>query len=104
MPDHSLGSIPHIVLGFYLLLLLTFGLQGYRRRKKEHQDDYYLAGRSQGWLVTSLTIMATFFRMMQLFIPPVFVPCIEHINAFHNTTIIPFTAYKTPLVWRSTQC
>ena len=66
MPDHSLGSIPHIVLGFYLLLLLTFGLQGYRRRKKEHQDDYYLAGRSQGWLVTSLTIMATFFSSFAL--------------------------------------
>ena len=66
MPDHSLGSIPHVVLGLYLLLLLTFGLQGYRRRKNEHQDDYYLAGRSQGWLVTSLTIMATFFSSFAL--------------------------------------
>ncbi|MGB1718192.1 MAG: sodium:solute symporter family protein, partial [Candidatus Latescibacterota bacterium] len=66
MPDHSLGSIPHVVLGLYLLLLLTFGLQGYRRRRNEHQDDYYLAGRSQGWLVTSLTIMATFFSSFAL--------------------------------------
>lgn len=66
MPDHSLGSISHVVLGLYLLLLLTFGLQGYRRRKNEHQDDYYLAGRSQGWLVTSLTIMATFFSSFAL--------------------------------------
>ena len=66
MPEHSLGSIPQIVLGLYLLLLLTFGLLGYRRRKNEHQDDYYLAGRAQGWLVTSLTIMATFFSSFAL--------------------------------------
>jgi len=66
MPENSLGSIPQVILGLYLLLLLTLGLQGYRRRKNEHQDDYYLAGRTQGWLVTSLTIMATFFSSFAL--------------------------------------
>ncbi len=25
------------------------------------KEDYYLAGRNQGWVVSSLTIMATFF-------------------------------------------
>jgi SSS family solute:Na+ symporter len=66
MPDNSLGYTPHVVLGFYLLLLLFFGVQGYRRRRNESEDDYYLAGRSQGWVVTSLTIMATFFSSFAL--------------------------------------
>jgi hypothetical protein len=31
MPETSgLGSIPYIVLGLYLLVLLAFGIQGYR--------------------------------------------------------------------------
>lgn len=66
MPEHTLGSTPYIVLGLYLTLLLVFGIQGYRRRIAESEDDYYLAGRSQGWVVTSLTIMATFFSSFAL--------------------------------------
>lgn len=66
MSDNGLGFTPHIVLGLYLALLLFFGLQGYRRRRDENEDDYYLAGRSQGWVVTSLTIMATFFSSFAL--------------------------------------
>jgi len=67
MPDTTpLGSMPHIVLGLYLVLLLFFGIQGYRRRRAESEEDYYLAGRSQGWIVTSLTIMATFFSSFAL--------------------------------------
>ncbi|MEE3259116.1 MAG: sodium:solute symporter family protein [Candidatus Latescibacterota bacterium] len=62
----GLGSIPHIVLGLYLLVLLAFGIQGYRRRQNESEEDYYLAGRSQGWVVSSLTIMATFFSSFAL--------------------------------------
>ena len=31
-------------------------------KSKGTEEDYYLAGRGQGLLVTSLTIMATFFR------------------------------------------
>ena len=45
MPDNALGSTPYIVLGLYLALLLVFGIQGYRRRIAESEDDYYLAGR-----------------------------------------------------------
>ncbi len=66
MPDTPLGLTPHIVLGLYLALLLVFGIQGYRRRRAESEDDYYLAGRAQGWIVTSLTIMATFFSSFAL--------------------------------------
>lgn len=56
----ELGYIPHVVLGVYLCLLLWLGWVGYRRASGT-EEDYYLAGRNQGWLVTSLTIMATFF-------------------------------------------
>ena len=67
MPDtQSLGAIPHIVLGCYLLVLLAFGIQGYRRRRGASEEDYYLAGRGQGWIVSSLTIMATFFSSFAL--------------------------------------
>ncbi|MEE3234701.1 MAG: sodium:solute symporter family protein [Candidatus Latescibacterota bacterium] len=66
MPDQSLNELPHIVLSLYLLLLLAFGIQGYRRRGDNNAVDYYLAGRGQGWIVTSLTIMATFFSSFAL--------------------------------------
>ena len=67
MPETTgLGSTPYIVLGLYLLLLLFFGIQGYRRRQGESEEDYYLAGRSQGWVVSALTIMATFFSSFAL--------------------------------------
>jgi len=59
------GSIPYIVVGLYLLMLLVFGYLGYRR-SVSNEEDYYLAGRSQGWTVTSLTIMATFFSSFAL--------------------------------------
>ena len=49
-----------IVLGGYMLLLLVLGYAGYRRGRNT-EEDYYLAGRGQGLLVTSLTIMATMF-------------------------------------------
>ena len=62
----GLGAIPHIVLGCYLLVLLAFGIQGCRRRRGASEEDYYLAGRGQGWIVSSLTIMATFFSSFAL--------------------------------------
>lgn len=49
-----------VVLGAYMLLLLGLGYAGYRRGRNT-EEDYYLAGRGQGLLVTSLTIMATMF-------------------------------------------
>jgi SSS family solute:Na+ symporter len=53
------------VLTLYLLLLVVFGVVGYRR-SQDTEDDYYLAGRNQGWVVSSLTIMATFFSSFAL--------------------------------------
>ena len=59
------GYLPHIILVAYLFMLLVIGVIGYRR-SKVGEEDYYLAGRGQGWLVSSLTIMATFFSSFAL--------------------------------------
>ena len=61
----DLGRIPYVVLAGYLVILLALGWLGYRRSKTE-EEDYYLAGRRQGWVVSSLTIMATFFSSFAL--------------------------------------
>ena len=61
----DLGRAPHVVLVCYLLILLGLGILGYLRGKAT-EEDYYLAGRGQGLLVTSLTIMATFFSGVAL--------------------------------------
>lgn len=58
-------DIPLIVLGGYLLFLLVLGVVGYLR-SKAGAEDYYLAGRRQGWIVSTLTIMATFFSSWAL--------------------------------------
>jgi Na+/proline symporter len=61
----NLGLTPYFVLGGYLLLLLALGIFGWL---KSHagEEDYYLQGRGQGWIVSSLTIMATFFSSFAL--------------------------------------
>lgn len=61
----SMGNIPHLVLGAYLLFLLSLGYLGYRK-SQTGEEDYYLAGRSQGWIVTTLTIIATFLSSFAL--------------------------------------
>jgi SSS family solute:Na+ symporter len=67
MPEtaEGLGSIPHVILGLYLVMLLAFGIKGYRQ-SQDTEEDYYLAGRDQGWMVSALTIMATFFSSFAL--------------------------------------
>ncbi|MFW6124551.1 MAG: sodium:solute symporter family protein [Pirellulales bacterium] len=62
----------YVVLGFYLALLLGLGLVGFLR-SRTGEEDYFLAGRSQGWLVSSLTIMATFFSSFALLGAPAMV-------------------------------
>lgn len=64
--DAGLGRAPYVMIVLYLGLLLVFGVLGYRRRQTDSEEDYYLAGRSQGWIVSSLTIMATFFSSFAL--------------------------------------
>ena len=59
------GFLPHLILGIYMLMLLWLCYLGYRKGKAT-EEDYYLAGRGQGTLVTSLTIMATFFSSAAL--------------------------------------
>lgn len=55
-----MGYIPHVVLILYLALLLGLGGLSYLWGEAT-EEDFYLAGRGQGILVTSLTIMATYF-------------------------------------------
>ncbi|MFP6900337.1 MAG: hypothetical protein VCA36_05305, partial [Opitutales bacterium] len=59
------GYLPHLMLGIYMLMLVWLCYLGYRKGKST-EEDYYLAGRGQGTLVTSLTIMATFFSSAAL--------------------------------------
>ena len=49
-----------VMLCLYLAMLLVLGFLGWKRSRNT-EEDYYLAGRSQGWIVSALTIMATFF-------------------------------------------
>ncbi|MGA1196389.1 MAG: sodium:solute symporter family protein [Candidatus Latescibacterota bacterium] len=67
MPEtvDGLGYIPYVILGGYLAMLLAFGIRGYCQ-SQDTEEDYYLAGRDQGWLVSALTIMATFFSSFAL--------------------------------------
>lgn len=61
----TLGSVPYYVVAGYMLLLLGLGIAGWRKSANS-EEDYYLAGRGQGWIVSSLTIMATFFSSFAL--------------------------------------
>ena len=59
------GYVPHIVLGAYIIILIGIGVVGFIRGKGT-EEDYYLAGRRQGLIVTALTLMATFFSSAAL--------------------------------------
>ena len=65
----ELGWLPMIVLGLYLCLLMGLGVYGYLKSKMT-EEDYYLAGRQQGFIVTALTIMATFFSSSAMLAVP----------------------------------
>ena len=58
-PD-SFQDAALVMLCLYLCLLLVLGFLGWRKSRGT-EEDYYLAGRNQGWVVSALTIMATFF-------------------------------------------
>jgi len=53
-------SIAIVVLIIYMAILFGLGVLGYIRSRTT-EEDFYLAGRGQGLLVTVMTIMATFF-------------------------------------------
>ena len=52
-----------------MLMLLGLGAYGYIKSKVT-EEDYYLAGRRQGFIVTALTIMATFFSSSAMLAVP----------------------------------
>ena len=56
----SYALLVPVILVLYLLVLLFLGVLGFLR-SKQSEEDYYLAGRQQGWFITGLTIIATFF-------------------------------------------
>lgn len=56
----DMGNVPLVILGLYMVMLLAFGIIAYLRSQGS-EEDFYLAGRGQGVLVTALTIMATMF-------------------------------------------
>ena len=56
---HRYGNTPLVILGLYMIMLLSFGVIASARQIVE--EDFYLAGRGQGVLVTALTIVATMF-------------------------------------------
>ena len=60
-----LDFVPHIVLGLYLVVLLGLSVAGYLKSQTS-EEDFYLAGRGQGFITTALTIMATFFSSAAL--------------------------------------
>ncbi len=61
----DMGNLPIIMMCAYLLMLTCTGAYGYIKSKST-EEDYYLAGRKQGFLITSLTIMAAFFSSAAL--------------------------------------
>jgi solute:Na+ symporter, SSS family len=56
----DMGNTPVVILVIYMFVLLTMGVIAYFKSSTS-EEDYYLAGRGQGVLVTALTIMATMF-------------------------------------------
>lgn len=56
----ELSRIGIIVMIIYMIVLLALGIIGWLSSKNT-EEDFYLAGREQGFLVTVMTIMATFF-------------------------------------------
>ncbi len=57
--------LPLTVIAAYLVGLLIIGWLGHRA-SRSGEEDYYLAGRGQGWMISTLTIMATFLSSFAL--------------------------------------
>ncbi len=59
------NTLAFIVIGAYLIMLLVLGWLGHKA-SKSGEEDYFLAGRKQGWIISTLTIMATFLSSFAL--------------------------------------
>jgi len=55
-------------IGVYLLSLLGIGWLGYRRRESQTMSDFFLGGRSTGFIVLLLTLYATQYSGNTLFL------------------------------------
>ncbi len=65
-PEAEAGNtLAFVVIGGYLIMLLVLGWLGHRA-SRAGEEDYFLAGRKQGWLISTLTIMATFLSSFAL--------------------------------------
>ena len=53
---HAFGPIGLAFVALYLLSLLAIGWLGYRRREAQTMGDFFLGGRSTGFLVLLLTL------------------------------------------------
>ena len=63
----SFGPGALTLIGLYLLSLLLIGWVGYRARRENSMRDFFLAGRSVGFLVLVLTLYATQYSGNTLF-------------------------------------
>ena len=53
----ALATVDYVVLAFYLLMMLGVGF--YFSRQQHTTRDFFLAGRSMGWIPVGISIMAT---------------------------------------------
>lgn len=65
---HAFGPIGLAFVAIYLLSLLAIGWLGYRRREAQTMGDFFLGGRSTGFLVLLLTLYATQYSGNTLFL------------------------------------
>ncbi len=57
-----MGSLDYIILGVYLVVVTLVGI--YSRKSERTRNDYYLAGRSMGWIPIGLSVMVTAFSVV----------------------------------------
>jgi Na+/proline symporter len=53
----QITAVDYVILAFYLVLMILIG--GYFSRQQKDSRDFFLAGRSMGWLPVGLSVMAT---------------------------------------------
>ncbi len=58
----NLQSIDYYIMGMYLLLVLALGV--YFRKHDKTKLDFFLAGRSMGWVTIGLSVMVTVFSVV----------------------------------------
>ncbi len=57
-----MGYMDYIILGVYLVAVTVLGI--FSRQKERTRTDFYLAGRSMGWIPIGLSVMVTAFSVV----------------------------------------